>query len=67
MKYNRFLTIALLLTILVMGSTAPAALAQEDTASAVAAPDATSTATAFVLQNLGSETAEPNGCGVQKH
>jgi hypothetical protein len=57
MKYNRFLAVALLLSILVMGSIAPVALAQDGTESAVAAPDATSTATAFVLQNLGSEAA----------
>jgi hypothetical protein len=57
MKYNRFLAIALSLTILIMGSVAPVALAQDGTASAVASPDATSTATAFVLQNLGTDTA----------
>jgi hypothetical protein len=57
MKYNRFLAVALLLSILVMGSIAPVALAQDGTESAVAAPDATSTATAFVLQNLGGEAA----------
>ena len=57
MKHNRFFTIALLLAILVMGSIAPAALAQDGTASAVDAPAATSTATAFVLQNLGDTAA----------
>ncbi len=57
MKLNRFFTFTLLLVILVMGSIAPAALAQEGTASSVDAPAATTTATAFVLQNLGNDTA----------
>lgn len=57
MKYNRFLSVALLLALLVMGSVAPAALAQEGTAASVDAPAATNTATAFVLQNLGDAEA----------
>lgn len=55
MKYNKIISVAVLLAILVVGGVAPAALAQED---AVAAEvQAVTTATAFVLQNLGDDTA----------